>query len=149
MSVTPPMHGDDTDEIGSTCYKMTKFAERLAELKPAGLSVQLAQSLLRYAAVGGPQHVLMCKPVTAQECRNYDSEVKRAWQLVLDMDIGDNGWRQAKLPLRDGGLGVGTISQRAAAAYLCSWTRTASEVLRRTEYPTMQALRTVDARLDL
>ena len=74
----------------------------------------------------------MCKPVTAQECRDYDGEVKRAWQLVLDMDIGENGWRQAKLPLREGGLGVGTITQRSAAAYLCSCTRTASEVLRRT-----------------
>jgi hypothetical protein len=54
VSATPPVHGDDTDEIGATCYKMTKFAERLAALKPAGLSVQLAQSLLRYATVEAP-----------------------------------------------------------------------------------------------
>ena len=72
----------------------------------------------------------------------------KAWERACDLDFGPRGWEQARLPLRSGGVAVGTAGPRAAAAYLTAWTRTQPELLRRIASVNMQGLRHADAELD-
>ena len=67
-------------ELDAAAAKLTGYAARLAELRAHGLSVQLAQALLRYAAVGGPQHVLMCKRVAPESAAIYDARIRALWE---------------------------------------------------------------------
>ena len=88
------------------------------------MSIQLAQSLLRFATVGGPQHVLMCKLVTPGQAAAYDAAVRGAWQLVLGLEMTDDSWERATYPLKRGGLATGTVETRASAAYMSALSRT-------------------------
>ena len=144
-----PSQGDqDGDDLIRAAAKVEAFAARLCELQVVGLSVQLSQALLRYATVGGPQHILMCKAATQEQMRWYDAAVRGAWQRVLGLDMTDDNWERATLPLKLGGLAPGTVSNRASAAYLTALSRTMPEVLRRTDLPSAPALRAMAPRLD-
>ena len=77
----PGQGGALRDELRRSADKLKAYAARLRELQDAGLSIQLSQSLLRYCAVGSPQHVLMCKMVTPAQVAEYDVAVRDAWQL--------------------------------------------------------------------
>ena len=137
-----PTQGDTpNDELARAAVKLTAYAHRLRELDDSGLSIQLAQSLLRYATVGGPQHILMCKLVTAEQAVVHDATVRRAWQLVLGLEMSDDNWERATYPLKRGGLATGTVETRASAAYLAALSRTMPEVLRRTGCDGIEALR--------
>ena len=83
----PTQGGAPRDELARAAVKITAYARRLRELEDSGLSIQLAQSLLRYATVGGPQHILMCKLVTPGQAAAYDAAVRGAWQLVLGLEM--------------------------------------------------------------
>ncbi|MGB1357720.1 MAG: hypothetical protein ACPG7P_10595, partial [Candidatus Puniceispirillaceae bacterium] len=87
VSWTAPEHGGQGGELAASAGKISEFADNLRELRGAGLSIQLAQSLLRYAAVGGPQHVLMCKPATDAQCQSFDESLRGAWQKVLNVEL--------------------------------------------------------------
>ena len=144
-----PSQGDDpNEELARSAEKLQAYAERLRKLQDSGLSVQLAQSLLRYAAVGSPQHILMCKLVTPQQATVHDAAVRRAWQTVLGVEMSDDSWDRAMLPLKQGGLAPGTVGTRASAAFLTALARTVPEVLRRTEYSGIEALRRAVPSLD-
>lgn len=144
----PTQGGAPNDELARSAIKLTAYASRLRELEDSGLSIQLAQSLLRYAMVGGPQHILMCKLVTPEQAAVHDAAVRRAWQLVLGVGMIDDNWEQATYPLKQGGLAPGTVGARASAAYLTALTRTMLEVLRRTAYDGIEALRRAAPALD-
>ena len=74
----PSQGVDPDDELARSATKLEAYAARLRKLQDSGLSVQLAQSLLRYAAVGSPQHILMCKLVSPQQATVHDAAVRRA-----------------------------------------------------------------------
>ena len=124
------------------------YASRLCELGDSRLSIQLAQSLSRYAMVGGPQHILMCKLVSPEQAAVHDAAVRRAWQLVLGVEMIDDNWERATYPLKQGGLAPGTLGTRASAAYLAALTRAMPEVLRRTAHDGAEALRRAAPALD-
>ena len=90
----------------------------------------------------------MCKLVTPQQATVHDAAVRRAWQTVLGIGMSDDSWDRATLPLKQGGLAPGTVGTRASAAYLTALTRTMPEVLRRTEYSGVEALRRAVPSLD-
>ena len=105
----PTQGGTPNDGLARAAIKITTYAHRLRELEDSGLSIQLAQSLLRYATVGGPQHILMCKLLTPEQAAAYDAAVCGAWQLVLGLDMTDDNWERATYPLKRGGLATGTV----------------------------------------
>ena len=128
--------------------KLGAYAARLTELQGAGLSVQLSQALFRYAAVGSPQHVLMCRAVSKQQAESFDTTLRRAWEGVLGLKFSDDAWVRASLPMKRGGIATGTIAPRASAAFLTATARTLPEVLRWTQYPNELALRGAATQLD-
>ena len=130
----PTQGGTPNDELARSAIKLTAYASRLLGLEDSGLSTQLAQPLLRYAMVDGPQHILMCKLVSLEQAAVHDAAVRRAWQLVVGVGMTDDNWERATYPLKQGGLAPGTVGTRASAAYLVALTRTMPEVLRWTAY---------------
>ena len=149
ITATPPRHQEALTEIQTAATALESFAARLCQLQDSGLPRQLSQALLRYAAVGGPQHILMCRPIGAEEVQAYDATLRSAWENVLGIPLtGDRTWERAKLPLKAGGMAVGSVEQRASAAFLTSYVRTLPEVLRRTGLPSGDALRHADEGLD-
>ena len=119
----PTQGGAPNDELAQSAVKLAAYASTLRELEDSGLSIQLAQPLLRYAMVGSPQHILMCKLVTPEQATVHDAAVREAWQLVLGIEISDDNWERATYPLKQGGLAPGTVGNRASAAYLTALTR--------------------------
>ena len=145
----PTQGGTPNDELARSAIKLTAYASRLCEFEDSGLSTGLAQSLLRYAMVGGPQHILMCQLVSPEQAAVHDAAVRGAWQLVLGVEMSDDNWERATYPLKQGGLAPGTVNgTRASAAYLTALTRTMPEVLRRTAYDGVEALRRAAPALD-
>ena len=113
----PTQGAAPNDELARSAIKLAAYTSRLRKLEDNGLSIQLAQSLLRYAAVGSPQHILMCKLVTPEQATVHDAAVRKAWQLVLGIEMSDDNWERATYPLKQGGLAPGTVGNRASAAY--------------------------------
>ena len=142
----PTQGAAPNDELARSAVKLA--ASRLRELEDNRLSIQLAQSLLRYAAVGSPQHILMCNLVTLEQATVHDAAVQKAWQLGLGIEMSDDNWERATYLLKQGGFALGTVGNRASAAYLAALTRTMPEVLRRTEYDGVEALRRAAPALD-
>ena len=135
-------------ELDAVATKLTGYAARLAELRTYGLSVQLSQALLRYAAVGGPQHILMCKRVAPESAAVYDARIRALWEDLMAGTLPDDIWGRASLPKQYGGLAPGTLGHRASAAYLTASLRTLPEVLRRTGFNTAPGLRAALQPLD-
>ena len=86
----PTQGGAPNDELARSAVKLAAYASRLRELEDSGLSIQLAQSLLRSAMVGSPQHILMCKLVTPEQATVHDAAVREAWQLVWGIEMSDS-----------------------------------------------------------
>lgn len=137
----PSQGGSPAEELERSAVKLQALAARLRQLQDHGLSVQLAQSLLRYAAVGSPQHILMCKAITPDQAARHDESVREAWQTVLGLEMTDDTWERATYPLKMGGLAPGTVGGRASAAYLTALSRTMPEVLKRTGCDSVEGLR--------
>ena len=140
----PTQGAAPNDELTRSAIKLGAYASRLRKLEDNGLSIQLAHAVsavLRYAAVGSPQHVLMCKLVTPEQATVHDAAVRKAWQLVLGIEMSDDNWERATYPLKQGGLAPGMVGNRASAAYLAALTRAMPEILRRTGYDGAEALR--------
>jgi hypothetical protein len=52
--------------------------------------------------------------------QSYDSSLRRALSAVVNVDLTDDQWSQASLPIRLGGLGIRSVSLLAPSAYLAS-----------------------------
>ena len=50
----------------------------------------------------------------------FDAMLKQAIQRITNSDLSDVQWMQARLPVRDGGLGVRRVSSLALPAFLAS-----------------------------
>ena len=50
----------------------------------------------------------------------YDESIRSTLQAILNVSLTDDGWRQAKLPVKHGGLGVLSASDIALPAFLAS-----------------------------
>ena len=99
----PGLGGETSEELERAAAKLEAYADRLCELQEAGLTMQLSQALLRYASVGGPQHVLMCKAVSRDQAEAYDARVRICWEKVVGIAFTDSAWSRATLPLKMGG----------------------------------------------
>ena len=101
-----------------TIQLFQKIATTLADLNAEGLNVQTVNDLLTMYVAAASQHVLRMSFVPEQEAQNFDRQVTSFWSHLIQRDIASPLFF---LPLKLGGLGVGSAVQRHAAAPWRAW----------------------------
>ena len=105
----------------------------LHELIPQMDDPQCELALLRTCAgVCKVTHALRTSPPDAisASTTSFDDSVRNCLEKVCQASIDDTSWKQACLPIRDGGLGLQSASHTAAAAFVASCTESAPTVKR-------------------
>ena len=90
-----------------------KIATTLADLNAEGLNAQTVNDLLTMYVGAASHHVLRMSFVPDQEVQNFDRQVLTFWSRLMHRDVTSPLFF---LPLKLGGLGVGSAVQRHAAA---------------------------------
>ena len=101
-----------------TIQRFQKTATTLADLNAEGLNVQTVNDLLTMYVGAASQHVLRMSFVHEQEAQNFDRQVITYWSRLMHRDTASPLFF---LPLKLGGLGVGSAVQRHAAAPWRAW----------------------------
>eukprot|EP00731_Ephydatia_muelleri_P002044 Em0001g2044a len=117
--------------IGDTIFCAKFIAEKragtskfLALLKEVGsLDSQVALVLLHQC--GGFckfVHIARCTPpsLASEGLHFFDIDVRQCFSDCLSIDLPNTAWQQAQLCLSRGGLGLRSLSQHSAAAYVAS-----------------------------
>ena len=99
------------------------------DLNQAGLKMQTVNDLLTMYVGAASQHALRTTFVPYEEAANFDNEIVAHWSKLAGRDVASPLFH---LPLRMGGLGVGSAVQRHAAAPWTAW---------QTVIPTLMAAR--------
>ena len=107
--------------------RFQKIATTLADLNAEGLNVQTVNDLLTMYVGAASQHVLRMSFVPEQEAQNFDRQVIIASPLFF-------------LPLKLGGLGVGSAVQRHAAAPWRAWQSIIPTLMATTQSPDTDSL---------
>ena len=103
-----------------TTQRFPRNATTLADLNAKGLNAQAVNDLLTMYVGAAGQHVLRMSFVPEQEARNFDRQVTSFWSHLIQRDIASPLF---SLPLKLGGLGVGSAVQRHAAAHVVRGSR--------------------------
>ena len=114
---SPVVLGEQTT-MEKTTQRFQKIAITLADLNAEGLNVQTVNDLLTMYVGAASQHVLRMSFVPEQEAENFDRQVMTFWSRLMHRDIASPLFF---LPLKLGGLGVGSAVQRHAAAPWRAW----------------------------
>ena len=114
---SPVVLGEQTT-IEKTTQRFQKIATTLADLNEEGLNVQAVNDLLTMYVGAASQHVLRMSFVLEHETHNFDRQVMTFWSHLIQCDIRSPLFF---LPLKLGGLGVGSAVQRHAAAPWRAW----------------------------
>ena len=96
-----------------TTQRFRAIASTLAELNAEGLSAQTVHDLLTLYVGAAIQNVLRMIFVPDHEARTFDNEVIAFWSQLIQRDATSLLFH---LPLKLGGLGIGSAEQRHAAA---------------------------------
>ena len=97
--------------------ELQRLTNRL-ELMPSHDSLFLLRNVL-----AAPRLVYLLRTAPcwdSPELPMYDAVLRDSLSAILNIDIDDNRWTQASLPVRWGGLGVRGITLLAPSAYLAS-----------------------------
>ena len=109
----------------------------LADLYAEGLNVQTLNDLLTMFVGAASQHVLRMSFVHEQEAQNFDRQVITFWSRLMHRDITSPLFF---LPLQLGGLGVGSVVQRHAAAPWRAWQPIINMLMATTQSPDTDSL---------
>jgi hypothetical protein len=113
--------------LSDTSAMSTILSEKLRDLQRAAgrltsVAAHDALILLR-ASVGAPKlmHVLRSSPCTdhAILC-DIDSVLRQCLCDIVNVNLSDDHWKQASLPVKSGGLGIRSTSAIASSAFLAS-----------------------------
>ena len=117
--------GSNQDPVIEALARLEHMMQLLAA--GGGLTKETQLTLLRTYVVAVPVHRLrgIWAPRAARE---LDNKVRMSLQRILDVELGDDHWKQATLPAKQGGLGLLSAEGRAAPAFLASWASAAREV---------------------
>ena len=124
-----------------TTQRFQKIATTLADLNAEGLNVQTVNDLLTMCVGAASQHVLRMSFVSEQEAHNFDRQVMAFWSRFMHRDI------TSPLPLKLGGLGVGSAVQRHAAAPWRAWQSIIPTLMATTQSPDTDSLFNATPRL--
>ena len=120
-----------------TTQRFQKIATTLADLNAEGLNVQTVNDLLTMYVGAASQHVLRMSFVPEQEAQNFDRQVLTYWSRLMHRDIASPLFF---LPLKLGGLGVGSAVQRHAAAPWRAWQSIIPTLMATTQSPDTDSL---------
>ena len=120
-----------------TTQRFQKIATTLADLNAEGLNVQTVNDLLSMYVGAASQHVLRMSFVPEQEAQNFDRQVLTFWSRLMYRDITSPLFF---LPLKLGGLGVGSAVQRHAAAPWRAWQSIIPSLMSTTQSPDTDSL---------
>ena len=120
-----------------TRQRFQKIATTLADLNAEGLNVQTVNDLLTMYVGAASQHVLRMSFVPEQEAQNFDRQVITYWSRLMHRDIASPLFF---LPLKLGGLGVGSAVQRHAAAPWRAWQSIIPTLMATTQSPDTDSL---------
>ena len=120
-----------------TIQRFQKIATTLADLNAEGLNVQTVNDLLTMYVGAASQHVLRMSFVPEQEAQNFDRQVITYWSRLMHRDIASPLFF---LPLKLGGLGVGSAVQRHAAAPWRAWQSIIPTLMATTQSPDTDSL---------
>ena len=115
---SPMSTGQHLDSILAAKGEELKRLARRLELMPSHDSLFLLRNVL-----AAPRLVYllgMAPCCDSPELSLYDAVLRDSLSATLNVDIDDNRWTQASLPVRWGGLGVRGITLLAPSAYLAS-----------------------------
>ena len=101
-----------------TAQRFQKIATTLADPNAEGLNAQAVNDLLTMYVGAASQHVIRMSFVPEHEAHNFDRQVMTFWSHLIHRDITSPLFF---LPLKLGGLGVGSAVQRHAAAPWRAW----------------------------
>ena len=104
--------------MDKTTQRFQRMASPLADLNTEGLDAQAVSDLLTIYVGAASQHVIRMRFVPEREARSFDTQVTTFWSQLIQRDITSPLFF---LPLKLGGLGVGSAVQRHAAAPWRAW----------------------------
>ena len=117
--------------------RFQKIAITLADLNAEGLNAQAVNDLLTMYVGAESQHVLCMSFVPEQEAHNFDRQVVTFWSHP---SIATSPLPLFFLPLKLGGLGVGSAVQRHAAAPWRAWQSIIPTLMATTQSPDTDSL---------
>jgi len=103
--------------LSMRCDELSKAVDRLKLI-----SVHDALILLRMS-FSAPKilHTLRCSPCAGHDSlAKFDEILRIGLNSIVNMNLNDDQWLQASLPVKDGGLGVRRVSSLASSAFLAS-----------------------------
>ena len=109
----------------------------LRELNQAGLKMQTVNDLLTMYVGAASQHALRTTFVPREEAVSFDKETVSYWSQLAGRDVTSPLFH---LPLRMGGLGVGSAVHRHAAAPCTAWHSIIPTLMEATESPDVDSL---------
>ena len=114
-----------------------KLPPRLQTLTLKDSNVQTVNDLLTMYVGAASQHVLRMSFVSEQEAQNFDRQVITYWSRLMHRGIASPLFF---LPLKLGGLGVGSAVQRHAAAPWRAWQSIIPTLMATTQSPDTDSL---------
>ena len=115
-----------------TTQRFQRIAGTLADLNADGLNAQTVNDLLSLYVGAANQHVPRMSFVSEQEARDLDAQVVAFWSTLIKRDVISPLFF---LPLKMGGLGVGSAVQRHAAAPWLAWRTVIPSLMRLMQAP--------------
>ena len=97
------------------------FVTKVVELRGAGLSAKGAFLLLRAFSQGHVTHLLRSNHECGDWAKQFDEILLRGLEHLVGLPLNMDQRAQCFMRLSDGGLGFGSASQAAQAAFLGSW----------------------------
>ena len=117
--------------------RFQKISATLRELNQAGLKMQTVNDLLTMYVGAASQHALRRTFVPKEEADSFDNEIVHYWSQLAGRDVTSPLFN---LPLRMGGLGVGSAVQRHAAAPWTAWQSIIPTLMEATDSPDLESL---------
>jgi len=120
----PLSAGQHLDEVLEGKREELRRLARRLELMPSHDSLYLLRNVL---AAPRLMYLLRTAPCTDSPVLPlFDSTIRESLSATLNVDLSDDRWTQASLPVRWGGLGVRSVVSLAPSAYLASAASTAA-----------------------
>ena len=115
---SPLSAGQHLDAILECKHQELQRLTKRLELMPSHDSLYLLRNVLTAPRL---MYLLRTAPCTGSvELEKFDTVLRESLSTTLNIDLDDDRWIQASLPVRWGGLGIRSVVSLAPSAYLAS-----------------------------
>ena len=121
----------------TAAQRFQSISATLRELNQASLKMQTVNDLLTMYVGAASQQALRTTFVPFEEAVNFDNEIVSYWSQLAGRDVTSPLFH---LPLRMGGLGVGSAVHRHAAAPWTAWRSIIPTLMEATDSPDIDSL---------